>query len=82
MLDIGANQGKALLPYYARCFCVIAFEPIPDNVRTIQRNLFINGIKEEDRVALVEGSVSNQSAGVMAIYTPQGRVSHPCLCKL
>ena len=52
MLDIGANQdqGLSLMPYYAKGWRIIAFEPIPDNVHTIRRNIFINGIRD-DQVA-------------------------------
>lgn len=74
MLDIGANMGKSLLPYSVRGWRVIAFEPIPANVRTIRRNLFINGITE-DKVAIVEGAASNHSNS-MEIYAPKGRTDN------
>ena len=74
MLDVGANMGLSMLPYYARGWRVIAFEPIPENVNTMKRNIFINGITE-DRVALVHGAVTNMS-GSLQVYAPRGRTDN------
>jgi len=70
MLDIGANIGQTLFNYYARGWRVVAFEPVPENVNTIRRNIFINGVGS-DRIALVNGVASNHS-GAIEIYTPKG----------
>jgi len=77
MLDIGANMGLSMMPYYARGWKVIAFEPIPDNINTLRRNLFINGIPE-DRIALVHGAVTN-ATGVLQIYAPRGRTDNTAI---
>ena len=60
MLDIGANIGQTLFNYYSRGWRVVAFEPVPENVDTICRNIFINGVTS-DRIALVGGAGSNFS---------------------
>eukprot|EP00985_Skeletonema_marinoi_P031263 scaffold37352_cov153-Skeletonema_marinoi.AAC.1 len=79
MLDIGANMGLSLMPYYSKGWKVVAFEPIKDNINTLRRNLFINGITE-DQVALVEGAVTNQS-GILEIYAPRGRTDNTALSR-
>lgn len=80
MLDIGANMGLSLMPYYAKGWKVIAFEPIPDNVRAIRRNIFINRIRD-DQVALVAGAVTNQSSGVLEVYAPKGRTDNTAVSR-
>lgn len=79
MLDVGANMGLSLMPYYVKGWRIIAFEPIPDNVNTIRRNLFINGVPD-NRVALVAGAVTNTS-GILQIYAPKGRTDNTALSK-
>lgn len=79
MLDIGANMGLSLMPFYSKGWKVVAFEPIKDNIDTLRRNLFINGITE-DQIALVRGAVTNQS-GVLEIYAPRGRTDNTALSR-
>lgn len=76
-LDIGANQGLSIFPYYARGWRIIAFEPIPANVNTVRRNIFINGVSNET-IALVEGAVTNET-GTVKIYAPRGRADNTAI---
>lgn len=79
MLDIGANMGLSLFPYYTKRWKIIAFEPIPDNLNTIRRNIYLNGIQDND-IALVQGAVTNTS-GTVQIYAPKGRADNSAMSK-
>jgi len=80
MIDIGANMGLSLFPYFAKGWKIIAFEPVLDNINTIRRNIFINGVRE-DQIALVHAAVSDTN-GNITIYAPKGRTDNTAISKV
>lgn len=76
MLDIGGNVGLASLPVAAMGRQVIAFEPVPRNLRVFGLSVCFNGFW--DRVALV-GAAVGAANSVADIFVPRGRADNTAM---
>ena len=76
MIDIGGNVGLASLPVAAMGRQVIAFEPVPRNLRVFGLSVCFNNFW--DRVALVGAAVGAANA-VADIFVPRGRADNTAL---
>jgi FkbM family methyltransferase len=76
LVDVGGNVGLAALPVAALGFRVIAFEPVPSNLRAFSLSVCFNGFA--DRVTLVGAAVA-AAAGSMDIFVPRGRADNTAL---
>jgi FkbM family methyltransferase len=78
MVDVGANVGLASMPVAAMGRGVVAFEPVPSNLRAYMLSVCVNGFA--DRVTLV-GAAVGASSGVVDIFVPRGRADNTALGK-
>lgn len=76
MIDIGGNVGLASLPVAAMGRQVIAFEPVPRNLRVFSLSVCFNGFW--DRFALV-GAAVGATNSVANIFVPRGRADNTAM---
>ena len=79
IIDIGANQGWWMLPPTSRCWRVLSFEPVLDNVHQLRLNAFLNGFGPE-RLGIVHAAVSN-ATGWADIFSPLDRADNAALTR-
>lgn len=76
MVDVGANVGLASLPVAAMGRQVIAFEPVPRNLRVLSLSVCFNSFV--DRFTLVAAAVG-ASRGTADIFVPHGRADNTAM---
>ncbi len=84
-IDVGASQGMYTLYFLARTSArkVVAFEPVPENVARLRRNLQWNGLENSPRVQIVEKFVSDhEDEQQTTLDSLSASIALPCLVKI